>query len=37
MSSGLTVQALVRRVDLFTLKLFLTAIEEGQIGRDVHL
>jgi DNA-binding transcriptional LysR family regulator len=33
MSGGLTVQALVRRVDLFTLKLFLTAIEEGQIGR----
>ena len=31
--SGLTVQALVRRVDLFTLKLFLTAIDEGQIGR----
>jgi DNA-binding transcriptional LysR family regulator len=33
MSGSLTVQALVRRVDLFTLKLFLTAIEEGQIGR----
>src|SRR5262245_51350725 len=31
--TGLTVQALIRRVDLFTLKLFLTAIEEGQIGR----
>jgi len=33
MSSGLTVQALLRRVELFTLKLFVTAIEEGQIGR----
>jgi DNA-binding transcriptional LysR family regulator len=33
MSGGLTVQALIRRVDLFTLKLFLSAIEEGQIGR----
>ena len=31
--SGLTIHALVRRVDLFSLKLFLTAIEEGQIGR----
>jgi DNA-binding transcriptional LysR family regulator len=31
--SRLNVQSLVRRVDLFTLKLFLTAIEEGQIGR----
>jgi DNA-binding transcriptional LysR family regulator len=31
--SALTFQALIRRVDLFTLKLFLTAIEEGQIGR----
>src|SRR5262245_39450924 len=29
----LTIQSLIRRVDLFTLKLFLTAIEEGQIGR----
>lgn len=29
----LTVQALVRRVDFFTLNLFLTAIEEGQICR----
>ena len=29
----LTVQALVRRVDLFTLNLFLAAIEEGQICR----
>lgn len=33
MSGGLTVQALVRRADLFTLKLFLSTIEEGQIGR----
>jgi len=31
--SALTIQSLVRRVDLFTLKLFLTIIEEGQIGR----
>ncbi|MBK8959990.1 MAG: LysR family transcriptional regulator [Proteobacteria bacterium] len=31
--SSLTVQSLIRRVDLFTLKLFLAAIEEGQIGR----
>lgn len=31
--SNLTVQSLVRRVDLFTLKLFLSTIEEGQIGR----
>jgi len=31
--SGLSIHSLVRRVDLFTLKLFLTAIEEGQIGR----
>jgi DNA-binding transcriptional LysR family regulator len=31
--SALTFQALVRRVDLFTLKLFLAAIEEGQINR----
>jgi DNA-binding transcriptional LysR family regulator len=31
--TSLTIQALVRRVDLFTLKLFLTAVEEGQIGR----
>ena len=29
----LTVQSLIRRVDLFTLKLFLSAIEESQIGR----
>jgi DNA-binding transcriptional LysR family regulator len=31
--NGLSIHALVRKVDLFTLKLFLTAIEEGQIGR----
>jgi DNA-binding transcriptional LysR family regulator len=31
--NGLSMHTLVRRVDLFTLKLFLTAIEEGQIGR----
>ncbi|WP_427308640.1 LysR family transcriptional regulator [Cupriavidus sp. H39] len=31
--NGLSFQALVRRVDLFTLKLFLSAVEEGQIGR----
>jgi DNA-binding transcriptional LysR family regulator len=31
--SGLSIHSLVRRVDLLTLKLFLTAIEEGQIGR----
>ncbi len=30
---SLTVQSLIRRIDLFTLKLFLAAIEEGQIGR----
>jgi DNA-binding transcriptional LysR family regulator len=30
---SLTVQSLIRRVDLFTLRLFLAAIEEGQIGR----
>jgi len=30
---SLTVQSLIRRVDLFTLKLFLAAVEEGQIGR----
>ncbi|MBI4692757.1 MAG: LysR family transcriptional regulator [Gammaproteobacteria bacterium] len=30
---SLTIQSLLRRVDLFTLKLFLAAIEEGQIGR----
>lgn len=31
--SSLTIPAMIRRIDLFTLKLFLTAIEEGQIGR----
>lgn len=31
--SRFNVQALIRRVDLFTLKLFLAAIEDGQIGR----
>lgn len=31
--NGLSIHSLVRKVDLFTLKLFLTAIEEGQIGR----
>ncbi|MGE0487025.1 MAG: LysR family transcriptional regulator [Gammaproteobacteria bacterium] len=31
--SNLSVQSLIRRVDLFTLKLFLAAVEEGQIGR----
>ncbi|NML97082.1 LysR family transcriptional regulator [Paraburkholderia sp. RP-4-7] len=31
--NGLSIHNLVRKVDLFTLKLFLTAIEEGQIGR----
>lgn len=31
--STLTLPALIRRVDLFTLKLFLATIEEGQIGR----
>lgn len=30
---SLTVQALVRQVDLFSLKLFLSVIDEGQIGR----
>lgn len=30
---GLSVHALVRRIDLFTLKLFLSTVEEGQIGR----
>ncbi|CAL8478958.1 LysR family transcriptional regulator [Caballeronia sp. S22] len=30
---GLSIHSLVRKVDLFTLKLFLSAIEEGQIGR----
>ncbi|MBK6660355.1 MAG: LysR family transcriptional regulator [Proteobacteria bacterium] len=34
--SSLTVQSLIRRVDLFTLKLFLAAIEEGQIGRAAY-
>jgi len=31
--SSLTIHSLIRRIDLFTIKLFLTAIEEGQIGR----
>jgi DNA-binding transcriptional LysR family regulator len=31
--SVLTLRTLIRRVDLFTLKLFLATIEEGQIGR----
>ena len=31
--NNLTIESLVRRVDVFTLKLFMTAIEEGQIGR----
>lgn len=31
--TNLTTESLIRRADLFTLKLFLTAIEEGQIGR----
>jgi DNA-binding transcriptional LysR family regulator len=31
--NGLSIHSLVRKVDLFTLKLFLSAIEEGQIGR----
>ncbi|SAL00651.1 LysR family transcriptional regulator [Caballeronia ptereochthonis] len=30
---GLSAHALVRRIDLFTLKLFLSTVEEGQIGR----
>lgn len=30
---SLPLQALVRRVDLFTLKLFLAAVEEGQLAR----
>jgi DNA-binding transcriptional LysR family regulator len=31
--SGLSIHALIRKVDLLTLKLFLVAIEEKQIGR----
>jgi DNA-binding transcriptional LysR family regulator len=31
--SSATLASLVRRVDIFTLKLFLSAVEEGQIGR----
>ncbi|WP_168788519.1 LysR family transcriptional regulator [Paraburkholderia aromaticivorans] len=31
--SGLSIQGLIRRVDLFTLKLFLSVVEERQIGR----
>ena len=30
---GLSIQGLIRRVDLFTLKLFLSVVEERQIGR----
>lgn len=33
----LTVESLIRRVDLFSLKLFLDAVEEGQIGRAATL
>lgn len=30
---NLTVRSLFRRIDLFSLKLFLTAVEEGKVGR----
>lgn len=35
--SGLSVHALIRRVDLLTLRLFLAAIEERQLGRAAQL